>query len=274
MRVLNFEDTKFKLCNANFFITEYQNIVYSEWLPIMLGGRRMHKFQLELDEMFQYDKAVDPSILASFSTAAFRFGHSMVDPTFTKSNPITGESVKSVNISDTLFDPTEYEGRGMEMVLKGLQENLAQARDRFVTRELSSRLFKDKEKVILEDSLSFGQDLNARNIARGRDHGIPGYGEFMKKFGINLWRRVNGWERGPAHFWGASWKLLEKLYMNPDDIDLYTGGLYERPIPGEGPLGHLFGYIIAEQFKRLKHGDRFFFTNQGTDISNETHSDR
>merc|ERR1719334_985718 len=108
-------------------IAEYQNIVYSEWLPIMLGKRRMQTFELGLDEKFQYNKTVDPSIIASFSTAAFRFGHSMIDPIFTKTNPITGDNVKNVNVSDTLFDPTEYEGTGMEMILKGIQENLAQA---------------------------------------------------------------------------------------------------------------------------------------------------
>ena len=232
----------------------------------MLGETRMNDFELKLDENFQYNKSVDPSILASFSTAAFRFGHSMIDATFAKSNPITGENVKNVSISDTFFDPTEYEGTGMEMVLKGAQENLAQARDRFVTKELSSRLFKDKDKVILEDSLNLGQDLNARNIARGRDHGIPSYGDFYAAFGptTDTSRSSESWANVPKTFCKKSWEMLKNLYMHPKDIDLYTGGLLEKSMKGEGPLGYMFGYIIGEQFKRLKHGDRFFFTHKGT----------
>lgn len=234
----------------------------------MLGETRTNDFKLKVDENFQYNKSVDPSILASFSTAAFRFGHSMVDATFTKNNPITGENVKNVTISDTFFDPTEYEGTGMEMVLKGLPENLAQARDRFVTKQLTTRLFKDKDIVILEDSLNLGQDLNARNIARGRDHGIPSYGEFYASFGptADTRRSMESWESVPKTFCKKTWKMLKNLYLHPKDVDLYTGGLLEKPIEGEGPLGYMFGYIIGEQFKRLKDGDRFFFTNEGNII--------
>lgn len=41
----------------------------------------------------------------------------------------------------------------------------------------------------------------------------------------------------------------------------------EKNIDGGGVLGTTFGWIVAEQFRRLKDGDRFFFTQTGHEHS-------
>ena len=41
---------------------------------------------------------------------------------------------------------------------------------------------------------------------------------------------------------------LSSVYSNVEDIDLYIGGLMERPVPG-GRLGPTFSCIIADQVK-------------------------
>lgn len=43
-----------------------------------------------------------------------------------------------------------------------------------------------------------------------------------------------------------------------DDIDLWVGGLLEPKAPGS-ILGITFRDIVAEQFARLKRGDKYFF---------------
>ena len=52
------------------------------------------------------------------------------------------------------------------------------------------------------------------------------------------------------------------MYSNVEDIDLYVGGLSERQVPG-GMVGPTFTCLIADQFARLKEGDRFFYEHGG-----------
>jgi peroxidase len=56
---------------------EYQNIVYSEFLPSLLGPNALTPYQ-------GYNPDVSPQISQEFSTAAYRFGHSIISPTETK----------------------------------------------------------------------------------------------------------------------------------------------------------------------------------------------
>ena len=56
---------------------EYQNIVYTEFLPHLLGTDTLSSYH-------GFNSSVSPQISEEFSTAAYRFGHSTVSPEETK----------------------------------------------------------------------------------------------------------------------------------------------------------------------------------------------
>ena len=63
-------------------------------------------------------------------------------------------------------------------------------------------------------------------------------------------------------FYSLRWKFLQlaKYYNHVDDVDLYAGGVMEKPMWG-GVLGRTFSYLVAHQFLLLRHGDRFWYEN-------------
>jgi len=64
-------------------IAQYQNIVYYEWLPAMLGRRFAYENNLiyhnpDCKHINDYDPYVDPAPLAEFAGAAFRHPHNQI----------------------------------------------------------------------------------------------------------------------------------------------------------------------------------------------------
>jgi len=61
------------------------------------------------------------------------------------------------------------------------------------------------------------------------------------------------------------YQVVEKfklLYKSVDDIDLFIGLLGEWAVKG-GLVGPVTSCIMADQFSRLRDGDRFFYENGG-----------
>ncbi|KAG8286535.1 hypothetical protein J6590_057621 [Homalodisca vitripennis] len=66
-------------------VAEIQHITYNEFLPIILGRTYMDKFQLSPKESGWtrlYDPELNGGITNVFATAAFRFGHSLIQGNF------------------------------------------------------------------------------------------------------------------------------------------------------------------------------------------------
>lgn len=100
-------------------------------------------------------------------------------------------------------------------------------------------------------------DLAAINIQRGRDHGLPSYTAWREPCGLSP---INDWNDMISVVGPGSAERIRKAYKHVDDIDLFVGGIAERPVLG-GLVGPTFACIIAQQFSNLRKGDRFWYEN-------------
>ncbi|CAN8025239.1 unnamed protein product [Ixodes persulcatus] len=64
--------------------SQFQHVVYGEWLPTFAGRDAVEKYDLvPLQSGFTtYDSTVDATMIDEFPSAAFRMGHSLVSGTF------------------------------------------------------------------------------------------------------------------------------------------------------------------------------------------------
>ena len=137
--------------------------------------------------------------------------------------------------------------------LVGLATQPRQKFDNIFSEELTNHLFQAKNS-------SFGLDLVALNIQRGRDHGLPGYTEYRDLCGLPP---VSSFSDLSDVMTPDQISALSLVYEDVLDIDLYVGGLMEAPDQGS-ILGPTFSCLFADQFLKLKIGDRFFFSNEGS----------
>jgi hypothetical protein len=104
-----------------------------------------------------------------------------------------------------------------------------------------------------------GLDLVSLNIQRGRDHGLADYNSTREAYGLD---RVESFADITSNEDVAA--NLESLYGDVDNIDLWVGLMAEDHTQN-GSLGETATTIIADQFERLRDGDRFYYENTMSD---------
>lgn len=216
-----------------------QAITYNEFLPALLGPGALAPYRT-------YRSNEDPTIAQEFSTAAYRFGHSMVSPQLLRldrrNRPIRDGHLA---LRDAFFNPEALVSTGIEPLLRGLAGQRARHVDNMIVDELRNFLFGPPG--------AGGFDLAALNIQRGRDHGLATYYDSRIMFGLKPPRDFEDITASPQVA-----AKLEELYGNVRRVDLWVGGLAEQHEPGSN-LGPLFHRIIAEQFERLRDADWFWY---------------
>jgi len=229
----------------------YQNIIYGEWLPIIVGAKMMaaHDLSTKQTGFTKYDQNVNPSISGEFATAAYRFGHSLVRSFYTKQDRDYNE-LANLTLTSIFLRPTEaFVNGGMDSICRGLLIDPGTTMDPHFTDDLQNHLFENQQSTVTKHF-----SLSAINIMRGRDHGIATYNQFRKFAGLKEATLFKHFEEIPKPIRVQ----LRKLYTSPADVDAFTGGSSEVPMP-DAIVGPSFGIVIARQFKDLKFGDRFYF---------------
>ncbi len=225
---------------------QMQNIVYGQFLTVLLGTQTMQDKNLTFDLSQEYNPNTNPGIRNSFATAAYRFGHSGLQSTMEMRTPYE-KHPKTFHLRDHFFNLDLYYesgGLGTEKLILGMLYQAAKSIDHFFTQDVTRMLFGNANGI--------GQDLVARNIQRGRDHGLPGYNVYREFCGMP---RACSWNNPPEEIDPWLWTRLSQFYDRPSDIDLFVGGVVETPYQG-GVVGRTFNCILSQQFHDLKFGDR------------------
>jgi hypothetical protein len=253
-------------------IAQYQEIVYTGYLPALLGPNAL--------PAYSGFTGVDASIATEFSTVGYRFGHSLLNNTVPR-DANDGSSVGDLSLLESFFNPSfltpgqpGYTDVGA--VLKGDADNNAQAMDSMAVSSVRNLLFGND---------GTGEDLISRDMWRAHDDGIGTYNDLRAAYGLPAITDTGGglfadYVQGqPFHgfeqissdpavvarfvtaYTGPTRDTFLQNSKNAGDIDPFLAGAAEDHVPGSN-LGPLFQAILVDQFSRLRDGDRFFYQNQ------------
>ena len=225
---------------------EYENIVYSEYLPVLIGP--------VLGPYRGYDSSQNAQISQEFSAAAFRVGHSQISDT-QEGVDNAGVTTFSEGLSEAFFNTPQVDiANGTDPLLRSLSLDFAQATDVYVVATLRN---------LLAASLVGGGvdliDLIAIDIQRERDVGVGSLNQIRIALGLAPYQSFDALTSDPA-----LQTQLKTVYGTIDQVDLFIGGLAEAHAPN-AVVGPTFQRIIGNQFSALRAGDRFFWLNQGFD---------
>lgn len=222
-------------------IAEMQAITYNEFLPMLLGADAMPPYT-------GYDPQVNPGIANVFSTAAYRFGHTMLPPELHRLNALGHESSAGhIALRDAFFNPSQITEHGIDSLIRGLARQPAQ--------EIDHQIIDDVRNFLFGPPGAGGFDLASLNMQRGRDHGLPDYNQVRAAYGL---APVTSFAEITSDV-----QLQAKLaaaYDTVNDIDVWMGALSEDHAPGAN-VGELIRAVLVDQFDRLRAGDRYWYQN-------------
>lgn len=210
-----------------------QHITYNEFLPSTLGFNAIPTYK-------GYDPSVNAAISNEFTTIIFRLGHTTLPDEL-----LIGRDGEKIAFKDAFNNSKFLFDRGIDGIFSGLSAQKMEEIDPLVA---------DGVRNALADGPG-GVDLAARNIQRGRDHGLPNYNAVREAIGL---RAVATF--GEITSDAALAEKLTTLYGSPDHADAWIVAISEDHVPGASVGETLYAYMV-DQFVRLRDGDRFYFEN-------------
>lgn len=217
-----------------------QVITYNEFLPLLLGSGAIAPYS-------GYRSDVDARITNIFSTACYRFGHSLLSSTLLRLDSNNDEIIEgNLNLRNAFFNPNLIinEG-GIEPLLRGLAAQKCQKLDPFLVDDVRNFLFGEPG--------AGGFDLAALNIQRGRDHGLPDYNTARVELGLGA---ISSFAEITSDV--EIQNRLAAAYPNINQIDIWVGGLAEDPVSG-AQVGPLIYKVIKDQFEALRDGYKYWY---------------
>jgi len=150
---------------------EYQNIIYKEFLPVLIGNA--------IRPYRGYNAAVAAQVTQEFSTAAFRLGHSQVSDEQTGLDN-AGNVTFVESLAQSFFNiPAIDEANGFDPLLRGISADNAEATDVYTVATLRNLLFAPLVGGDVDQ-----MDLIAIDIQRERDVGLGTLNETRQALGL------------------------------------------------------------------------------------------
>ena len=219
-------------------IARYQQILFYEWLPLMVGRDYFQSSGLAVYP--GYNSNLNPGFFAESSQAVFRGGHPRIANRVLFEDP-PGQVVAEKLIT-TAFEPARLEARGLEAWFRGMAQVPAQPFGPFLPPDLN------EVPGPLPDLHLFAVDC-----LRSRDFGLIDYASLRDELGIPIAFAADVTNNSYNQF------LLGK-YPHLSDIDLFVGMILEDHASG-APVGPTVQRIMALQAEHTRNGDRFWFEN-------------
>jgi Ca2+-binding RTX toxin-like protein len=165
---------------------EYQHLVFEEF------ARKVQPAINPFNVFTQSDTGINPAIRAEFAHAVYRFGHSMLTDTVSRTNE--DGSPNDMPLIDAFLNPPAYYKNGGSTytpeqaagaIVMGMSDQTGNELDEFVTEALRNNL------------LGLPLDLATINMARAREAGVPSLNNFRKE----IYRQTNDSALQPYSSW-------------------------------------------------------------------------
>jgi hypothetical protein len=209
---------------------ELQAITFNEFLPALMGPHAPAPSGT-------YDPEINPTINNEFPAVFLRIGHSMLTSHFQRvqndGQPAPGGPLR---IDEAIFAPWQLPTSAeLDLFLKGLSVEVQEETD-----------------LRMVDGIRAGL-LDAVDLQRARDHGLPDYNTMREAYGLP---RVTSFAEITSDV--SLQNAIAAVYPNINDIDPLVGALAEDYLPGAS-VGPLVAAGYRVQFDRLRDGDRFWY---------------
>jgi peroxidase len=223
-----------------------QSIVVNEFIPT-LTGRKVEKYE-------GYKPWVNGRLALEFEHSLYRLGHTLLPRELQRfGSPDGHDPLPSLDLGESLFQsPNLFQtSADLDALVRGFVRQPHEKVDCVVSDGVRNTL-------VVDEPGSAGTlfDLPAINIERGRELGLPSYNQARQGFGLP--RVVNFSDAFDA----KAAARLSSIYANPDQVDLFAGGICEKAAnPGHGHTGPLITAVIHRQIQDIRDADRFWYEN-------------
>jgi peroxidase len=223
-----------------------QSITVNEFIPA-LTGEQVPKYK-------GHKPSVNGRLALEFEHSLYRMGHTLLPRELKRfASPDGQNELPSLDLGESLFQsPNLYQtSADLDAVVRGFLRQPHEKVDCVVSDGVRNTLVVDEPGTA---GVLF--DLPAINIMRGRELGLPSYNQARVGFGLP---KVVKWSDA---FDAKAAARLSSIYDNPDQVDLFAGGICETAAhPGHGHTGPLITAVLIQQIKDLRAADRFWYQN-------------